>query len=377
MKLFPYILCFFCLSLLAGPVEKLTLSSNGHPIVQVKLQDINGGVRISQFILDTGSSTTVIDEKLSADFTISQEGCGSITGIRDKEIQAQNVQIRHITIAGKEIKNLPAIKINLTDTIGAGIDEPVDGIIGMNALDGMIFILDFEHQYVEWNPIKFENLYMRPIRYSSTKLPILDVTISKKSIGLICDTGSTGLIDIPVRLLKGLKFSKHNLTSLSIGIDGKPIRDEEKVLDDIVLAGMKGWSKPVITALSDGDEPIIGLSGFGERVLFDFIDNKIGVTVGKNGELSMLVPRRCPIAAMWQRNNGRNDLIVVAIKPHSPYENAGIMPGDIIRRVNDLEGSSLTIRSLCEQVSQNPNNVIIISRNNKIIKFDTNNSEPK
>lgn len=120
----------------------LTTIPSGHHLLSAKL---NGKKGI--FILDTGASTTCIDESKIDKFKIkSKKTDHKATGAGTSDIDIKLSKKNTLNISGWKIKKLPVVVMNLSHVNDAlsMFDIEVDGIIGSDVLHQGKGIIEYE-----------------------------------------------------------------------------------------------------------------------------------------------------------------------------------------------------------------------------------------
>jgi len=120
----------------------LTTIPSGHHLLSAKL---NGKKGI--FILDTGASTTCIDESKIDKFKIkSKKTDHKATGAGTSDIDIKLSKKNTLNISGWKIKKLPVVVMNLSHVNEAlsMFDIEVDGIIGSDVLHQGKGIIEYE-----------------------------------------------------------------------------------------------------------------------------------------------------------------------------------------------------------------------------------------
>jgi membrane-associated protease RseP (regulator of RpoE activity) len=149
--------------------------------------------------------------------------------------------------------------------------------------------------------------------------------------------------------------------------------------DDFILAGSaktftSEWTSPRIRVMEMGDSTILGVEAFGSRILFDFPKNALGLVISPDGIIKVGDKIRCPIAVKWEMHSNKRSLFVFGVKPGSVYEKSGILPGDKIIKIDNLEDKTLTIKNIRQELSRKNANYIVVERANqrKQIQIDFN-----
>ena len=125
------------------PIVLTTLPS-GHHLLSAKLNGKKGN-----FILDTGASTTCIDEAKIEKFKIKAKDTEhKATGAGSNDIDIQFSKKNKLKIGDWQIKKLPLVVMNLghINEVLSMFDIEVDGIIGSDVLHDGKGIIQYEKE---------------------------------------------------------------------------------------------------------------------------------------------------------------------------------------------------------------------------------------
>ncbi len=122
----------------------LTTLPSGHHLLSAKLNGKKGN-----FILDTGASTTCVDELKVAHFKIKAKDTEhKATGAGTKDIDIQFSKKNKLKIGSWQIKKIPLVVMDLQhiNDVLAYFDIEVDGIIGADVLQKGKGIIQYEKE---------------------------------------------------------------------------------------------------------------------------------------------------------------------------------------------------------------------------------------
>lgn len=365
MKILLRCLLFVSLALHASEVEPLTMGSIGLPMVQVRLTDAHGAQRTCRFLLDTGANITVLDRGLVTAYAVATGVEADVEASTGDTLVTPQLRIRGLGFGSSALANVEAVAMDLAGTFGAMEDGPMDGILGMNVLRGLQFVLDVSAGTIHWDSKRPEALHVVPLRWSADGLASVRLSFPQGKRGLICDTGFSRVLELPEKDLTGLRMVPSvNNQGGRVGVAGVYLPQERFILDGVVTAGSKGWSHPEVghLPLGQGSDGRLGMGVFQPRVWFDFAHGNLGLPVGQDGRLVLTPALRSPVAVKWVLRGTQRCLVVLAVKPDSPYEQAGLKPGDRLLQVDVLETGALTIRSLRECLERGVPRRILLER---------------
>ncbi len=328
-----------------GPVTPVEINELGQVIVKVRLSSKKPGVadRDFRFIFDTGATYCVVDDSVPADFfweEPAQAGGGATvtTDATQKKVPTRIVSLKRLQIGGMVREDLMAYRMNLKGTmLGHLQDDPVDGILGMNALRGTRFVLDPIARDIRW----WQDIpgFQLPLAMSGS--PYLTVKVGKTDVSCMLDTGASGGFQMP----GSASPSEHPKPFLFAGASGQIVQGETIQVDQLT-AGGKGWPKVPLDLFKPGE----GSATLGQDVLcaaplgLDFIGKTLTFTLDAQGHLPYRhSPRRAPL--IWDRRPTGTCLRVWAVPPGSRWAKAGLQQGDEVLAIGSLSGQALTMRA--------------------------------
>ncbi len=122
----------------------LTTLPSGHHLLRAKLNGKRGN-----FILDTGASTTCIDEAKATQFKIkSKDTEHKATGAGRNDIDIRFSKKNKLKIGGWKIKKIPLVVMDLRhiNEVLTAFDVEIDGIIGADVLHKGKGIIQYEKE---------------------------------------------------------------------------------------------------------------------------------------------------------------------------------------------------------------------------------------
>ena len=355
-----------------GPTTPLEINELGLLIVKVRLASKKAGVpnRDFRFILDTGASLSVLDPSVPSDFFWDEpdkpKGASSTVGdATGQRIAARNVCLKRLEFAGMVREDMMAIRLDLKGTmLGRLQDEPVDGILGMNALRGTRFVLDpIAREIRWWQDIPGHRI---PLAYSESDHPTLTVRISGTDAPCTLDTGGSG----GFQMTGHADDSDHPEPYFYSGASGE-VKQGQRVKVDRLESGGKAWLKVPLDLVKPGE----GGANLGRDILcaaplgLDFIDQWATFTLDRDGNLPYReAPSRPPL--YWERRAEGHRLRADQINPGSRWAKAGLKEGDEVLAIGPLEGKALTLRSATALSQQGKALSWLIQRNGVQLKLD-------
>jgi predicted aspartyl protease len=161
-------------------------------IVDGRIGELDG----LKFILDTGSSRTVIDENVARRLRLPRRP-GKITNF-DRDISIERTEISELQAGPIRAARANVIVANLKDY--SEFARGVDGIIGLDLLSrGKKLSIDYERQVVSFDAASGADGGLAPSRSFVVPIAVQGVRMS-----LLVDTGLRGFLLYKDRLRKGL-----------------------------------------------------------------------------------------------------------------------------------------------------------------------------
>ena len=168
------------------------LGSDFLVIVHGRIGDLDG----LRFILDTGSSDTVIDESVARRLRLSGRP-GRITSF-DREIPVQRTEIGELRAGPIRAARVKVIVTKLKDY--SEFAQGVDGIIGLDLLSrGKRLSIDYERQVVSFEVAGGQGGGLAPSRSF-----VVPIAVQGARMNLVVDTGLRHVLLYKDRLRKGL-----------------------------------------------------------------------------------------------------------------------------------------------------------------------------
>lgn len=219
-----------------------------------------------KFIVDTGASYTLIDQKV-ADRLKLQRRAGKITNF-DRDVPVDWAEIPNLRVGPLETGPFRVLVAKLSDY--SKFAENVDGILGLDLLGrSKKLFIDYEKQTVSWEmPGDGEERSPAPTYFA---IPFL---VQGRPMHLIVDTGFQGILLYKDRLHKALPELRTEGEAVEVGM-GRLQLTRLKV-PGVRLSGSEMVATVFLTdGPGSGDLPgVYGYAGVGslkaKRVEFDF-----------------------------------------------------------------------------------------------------------
>jgi hypothetical protein len=225
-----------------------------------------GGVSETQnFILDTGSSPSIINARLAMRLGLSTTP--SKTTALGKAVPLQAATIPEIELGPIRAFSLPVL-VNDLWQLEHDCGLPIAGIIGLDVLSKSSFRLDYDASEIEFGPASHEGI---PVHFDAhAGIAVAELTLQGRPMRLLVDTGSeivvllggnfaeTGWLELRNTAKRGTSLAKENTR---LQIFSAP---------DILLGGQH-FSKDeayVVPGITDpGFDGMLGVRALGFRAL--------------------------------------------------------------------------------------------------------------
>jgi predicted aspartyl protease len=222
-----------------------------------------------KFILDTGASITVVDQKIVDKLKLDRHPVESFNF--DRKLKWESITLPELQFGPVHAANVIVFVGRLAEY--SEFAKNADAVIGMDVLKFSNFSIDFGTHKIAFHPSmqKVSVVDDDPL----LRCTILEVQVQGHPVRLIVDTGLAGIVLYEERLRKrvpGLRISGH-LNDATIG--GR-VQTKQVTLPDVLL-GKTNRDVSVLLAPSPAAEMLSGIDGFigidvlkAHRVHFDF-----------------------------------------------------------------------------------------------------------
>lgn len=337
------------------------------------------------FVLDTGASSTIIDEAVAKRWALHPAGSSSTWGagrgtMKQGVVEAQQLTVGGVPFAPKEVRVAP-IEAVLSPTSG----HQVGGIIGAEFFVGRQVHIDFERLELSLRPTGSAVVgELVPLQMKGG-LPHVRATLTwfdGRSIpaDLLIDLGAKFnlLLTEPFleRVDAGVPPSSSSfIASLGAGVGGRT-RYRFATLPALTLTDAKavtwaplscGLSVEGTLRLTDVDG-LLGLSLLrGARVTIDESAGRLWLEPNSAGRWPTVLPDASGLFLV--RDTPRGKVLVDEVRSPSPASSAGVRVGDRVDSVNGVPVSTRSLGAIREALKQPGEVSLVVERDKKAVSL--------
>lgn len=194
----------------AVPSQAVTLPLRSYPGNLLIIPVTVNGSGPYDFVVDTGSNTTIIEAGLFRELGLQEEGAMHLSGMVKQNTEALTwATARMVAVSGLAVQNLEVLA---TKSLNVGtLNHHVRGILGENFLDQFDLLIDNEHKQITLDPgdglaSSFEGERL-PLSLFSTfqgkevlhrpMVPVIVPSFDSHPLRLLLDTGGDALTILP------------------------------------------------------------------------------------------------------------------------------------------------------------------------------------
>ena len=338
--------------------RQATTLLNNLPVIYVRI----GYSAPLPFILDTGASSTVIDQAEAARLGLKTTA-GSDVSTGGGSVESTEVRDVFIDVGRLKLPQLTMVAIDLAP-LASGLGQPISGILGYEVFKQFVVQIDYARKTVAFHA---------PARYSApSDAEVLPITIRDQvpfvpseilgasgptAIELVLDTGQTSALTL-VRSL----VDKQRLLA--------PGQPEIRITTGALLPGQVPAAVTRINGLKLGrftlghivtnvaaSTEAAGLEDDATGILGGALLKRFIVTIDYSRNQLILQSRSDDGVAeptefdmsglsLTAQSEGYREYRVRSVIPASPGAEAGVMPGDVIAMINGRPAEELTLNDI-------------------------------
>lgn len=302
----------------------------GYLIVEVP----NGRREPRHFLIDTGSSLTLISPELAEEIADKDKHSHELMPIRVKSARGDSVSLHAAVLPVLKLGgvNFEDISVAIYDTapISAHLSVKIDGILGFPLFRHNLLTLDYPQSRIVLAPSdSVANVPGTPIQYTTKhRTPIIPVQIGEYTVSVLIDSGSDAAFNLHPDL-RDIPYTQPPRPIAFVGtLTGNHTLQVTRLTQSLSFAGQT-FPTPIVHITDE-------LTSIGGEILKHF-----SLTFDQvRSQVSFERDSRKPIMQSSLRGTGLHFRKtpaywrVVNIVPDSPASAAGLRLGDLVSRLN-------------------------------------------
>jgi len=326
----------------AGESLALPLTEQGgHPKVIV---DMGDGEQ-HEFIVDTGASANVLDSAIAESLGFEVVGEIQIGAPGGPQIPGSIVRVPLAHIGGATIKDAEFVTMDLVKFSGGSIQ----GVLGMGVFRDYLLTYDYGQNQIRVSRDTLSADGPGVMRYNNVSGHIqVDMDVAGTTLATHVDTGSMAGFTLPVEMKESLVLKESGQGASRARMVGGDRDVQFGQLDgDILFAGSR-YKDPQVGFM----DPSPGYGNVGGRVLGEFVLSidqqnhliRFQKSAHKPVAAASNAPRR--LGVQFRGLPGGSVLTIGHVEPGSLGEKAGLLPGDVLLKLNDKPSEDYDMASL-------------------------------
>lgn len=307
----------------------------GHYFI-VEMRQDDG--RLRRFLIDTGSSTTLVAPDFAAAVAVKERGSSRRTtrvrGAHGAVAELEAVTLRKLWLGDVLVERVPALVYGF-DELSHHLGLTIDGVIGFPVFRDLLLTLDYPRRRLVLAPLPAQPTPVRASGRAATLAytaesgtPIIPVQLGTESFHVLIDSGSYGCLDLDPdglspRFLHGPRPGK-----LVTGLASERPQLIGRLASDLFI-GTHTIARPVVN-LTDH------LSALGGELLqhfsLTFDQRRRHVTFTRDAEGPVTIAARRDTGLSFDRTPAY--WRVLGVVPDTPAQAAGLQAGDLCVRIN-------------------------------------------
>ncbi len=313
----------------ADPIEFPARLIGHHLVVEIPVERAG----TARFLIDTGSSVTL----LSPDFVNRLGTAASREPQRTVQVRSATgdyrtlpaVHLRRLTLGGLRLESLQALLLDHAE-LSAHLGITIDGILGFPLFQDLRLTLDYPRERVRVGSAVAPSLLPgSSFAFSpANKVPLIPVQLGERTVFVLLDSGSDGSLNLNPFGLDPVFSSGPRPGASVASLAGERIPQVGRL-----AATLQIGAYPLVQPVVDLTDQ---LSSLGGGVLKHFtltLDQRQGTaTFYRESTAPIITPPVRTVGLGFSRTPAY--WRVASIVPDSPADRAGILPGDLVTRIN-------------------------------------------
>lgn len=319
---------------LTRPVEIPARLVGNYFIVEMRQDD----GRIRRFLIDTGSSATLVAPDFAAAVAVKERRSARRTtrvrGAHGAEAELEAVTLRKLWLGDVLVEQVPALVYGFTE-LSHHLGLTIDGVIGFPVFRDLLLTLDYPRGRLVLAPLPAQGTPVRAsgraatLAYTTeTGTPLIPVQLGTESFHVLIDSGSYGCLDLDPRGLNPRFLHGPRPGKLVTGLASERPQLIGRLATDLFI-GTHTVARPVVN-LTDH------LSALGGELLrhfsLTFDQRRRHVTFARDAEGPVVIAARRDSGLSFDRTPAY--WRVLGVVPATPAAAAGLQAGDLCVRIN-------------------------------------------
>jgi len=314
-------------------------------VTNVLIVEVNPGRNETwRFLVDTGSSVTVVSPEFAERFGIAAPAA-TLPQVNVRSASGENatlraVSVKRIILGDAQFDRVPALVYDFSG-LSAHFGEKIDGVLGFPIFRQTILTLDYPHNRILLSPTGGAAT-LRPgsrIDFDTvTKTPLIPITLDGQTLVALIDSGSDGGLHLNTVGLKTTFTYGPVPGGIITTLTGERPQSIGRLAGTLRL-GVYELKRPIIDLTDE-------LSSIGGAILRNFVVSFDQV----RGDVSFFRESSAPFTPPPQRSTGMSFnrtpayWKVAAVIPGSPAESAGVTAGDLVIRIDGVPVSEWSLQ---------------------------------
>ena len=206
-----------------------------------------GQLRNLNLLLDTGSSSTILDERVALRLHLVEKT--AVIALINGRVRARTAILPSLEFGPLRRDNF-SVLIQDLGFLQKALSVPVDGVIGLDVLGQVSFMVDYPSREIRFGPPPRLSISL-PLRVNEG-LATVDAELNHAPVHLLVDTGASSLIIFETRLPKSISGLALNAVQRSTNLKGDFER-KQVVLQSLRLGETEFGQEPAFVVHDHND----------------------------------------------------------------------------------------------------------------------------